>query len=464
MTIPNIKQLKYLSHFLKPKERLSIKIFWLIIFLSLIFFSIRFYFVHLKLVPAIGGEYSEVLIGTPRYINPVLSPANEVDLDISKLLFSGLLRYDKNQKLVPDLASNFQISEDQKIYTFFLKNNIKWHDGEALKTDDIVFTIEIIQNPAFKSPLYPSFKGVKCERINDGEVRFTLNEPYAPFLSLLTLGIIPEHIWQNINPAQFHLIEYNLKPIGTGPFRFKSLVKDKQGVIKSYTIERNKNFYREPPFLEKFIFKFYPNFEEGVQAFKNKNASGLGLVSENLKEAKLNYKNFNSYFLNLPQYTAIFFNQSKNAALNDKNVRQSLSYAIDKDKIIKEVVSDKGMIIDGPILPNSLGYNPEIKKYRFNLDKAGQLLDEGEWKFAKATTTVEGVVKEIEIRKKNEEELKITLTTVEKEENVKMAEIIKEGWEAAGIKTELQFIPKEAILKEVIKPRNYQALLYGVIL
>lgn len=462
MNVPKIQQIKYISHFLKPKEKLTIRMFWLIILFSSFFLGLRFYFVYLKILPAKGGEYSEALVGNPKYVNPVLAPINEADLDIVKLIFSGLLRYDKNQKLIPDLAASYQISVDQKTYTFFLKRNVKWHDEKDFSADDVVFTIETIQNPEFKSPLYSSFKGVNCEKINDYQVKFTLNEPYSPFPSLLILGIIPKHVWQDFTPAQFHLAEYNLKPIGSGPFKFKSLIKDKRGVIKNYILKRNDNFYRQPPYLDKISFKIQSDQQEALDAFKSKIVDALGLMGGNLKEIKL--KNFNYFPLRIPQYTAIFLNQTSNAFLKEKKLRQSLTYAVDREKIVKEVLDDKGEIINGPLLPSSLGYNPEIKKHDYNLDKANQLLNELGWSLVKATTTEQNLEKEVLTRKKGVEELKIVLTTVEREENVKTAEIIKEGFEKLGIKTEVKFIPGQTIMKEIIKPRNYEALLYGVIL
>ncbi len=464
MTIPKIKQIKYISHFLEPKEKLRLKILWFIILVGLFFLGVRFYTVYLKILPAKGGEYSEALIGKLKYINPILAPANEVDLDISRLIFSGLLRYDKNQKLAPNLASQYEISEDQKTYTFLLKKNVKWHDKGTFNADDVIFTIETIQNPEFKSPLYSSFKGVKCEKIDDYQIKFVLDEPYSPFPSLLTMGIISKRLWQDISPSQFNLAEYNLKPIGTGPFKFKSLIKDKRGVIKNYILQRNDDFYRESPFLEKFIFKFYADPDEAIEAFKNKGVSGLGIVAGILGKTKINYKNFNDYSLRLPQYTSIFFNQANNPVLKEKNLRQALSYVIDKEKIIKEVLLEKGEIVDGPILPDSLGYNSDIKKYRLDINKANQLLDASGWKFENSTSTNQEVKNETKFRKKGGEELKIILTTVEKTENIKIVEIIKENWEKIGIRTETQIIPREKILKEIIKPRNYQALLYSVIL
>lgn len=454
MAIPKLQQIKYISHFLKPKEKFIIKTFWSIILFSFIFLALRFYFVHLQLLPAKGGEYTEGLVGSPKFVNPVLASANEVDLDISQLIFSGLMRYDENQKLIPDLATDYQLSADQKTYTFSLKKNIKWHDGESLNADDIVFTIETIQNPEYKSPLYSSFKGVKCEKIDENQVRFILNEPYSPFPSLLTVGILPKHIWQDIGPSQFHLAEYNLKPIGTGPYQFKSLIKDKKGTIKSYVLKRNDIFYRTPAFLDKFTFKFYNDYNEALDAFRNKLINGVGVVEGILEE--INLKNFNRHLLVLPQYTAIFFNQSNNPFLKEKKVRQALSYAIDREKIIKEVLGNNGSIINGPILEGNTGFNQGIKKYQLDLNKANQLLDEAGWKLETSTTT------QSSIRKNGKDEFKIILTTLDKEENKKTAEAIKEDWAKLGISTDLQFIPSQIVIKDVIKPKNYQALLYGV--
>jgi peptide/nickel transport system substrate-binding protein len=463
--IPKLKQLKYISRFLSKKEALIVRILLVFVLINLVFLGTRFYFVHLKQYPRSGGEYIEGLVDQPQYINPILAPANETDQDLARLIFSGLLKYDKNQKLVPDLASSWTLSKDGKIYIFFLKKGVKWHDGEGLTADDVVFTVESIQDQEYKSPLWISFQGVKIEKIDDYQIRFILEEPFTPFLSLLTLGILPKHIWQGIEPGQANLAEANLKPIGTGPFCFQFLAKDKLGTVKSYTLERNEDYYDKKSFLKKIIFKFYQDPFEVVFALKNKKIQGISYLPEELKEELISTKHLNYHLLHLPQYVAIFFNQKKASVLEHKGVRLALSHAIDKEKIVKEVLGEEGEIIYGPFLFGSLGFNPELRKYPFDLDRANELLENAGWKSAVIQEGqpigFRGTDKSI--RKKGNQTLMLTITAVAQEENKKTAEIIKDLWQKIGVQVNLQIVAPEDIQRKIIKPRDYQVLLYSII-
>ncbi len=467
---------------------------------SLIFLIITFYYRNFLPVPRVGGSYVEGLIGAPQYINPLLSQTNDVDSDISRLVFSGLLKYDKELQLTKDLAESWQVSDDQKTYTFALKEGVKWQDGEPLTADDIVFTVKSVQDPDFKSPLLVSLRGVRIEKIDDQTVKFILpDDPYPNFLEVLTFGILPEHIWGEIPPINANLTEYNLKPIGSGAWEFKSLTKDRLGNIKTYTFVPNPDFYDPKPYLEKITFKFYPDFETAVQALKNHSVEGISFLPKDFKKVLNGQKNLNLYSFYLPQYTAIFFNQKQNDFLKEKNVRKALALAIDKPKILTEALQLEGEIIEGPILPGSVEGNIKIDKINFNPNEANQILNEGGWakitpeeyqnflneqakkeeaaaKTSPEQSTTSAEIKEEEklgepqetlplfYRQKNDKILEITLTTVNQPENTKAAELIQQAWQNIGVKVNLEIIEGSKISRETIKPRNYQALLFGIII
>lgn len=180
-----------------------------------------FYFENTKISPSQGGTFTGGIIGQPRLINPIFAPANDADRDLSELIFSGLLKYDSQGKLIPDLAENYQIADEGKIFEFNLKENLFWQKGRPISADDIVFTVKTIQNPDYKSPLRPSWLGVEAEKISEKKVRFTLKNSSAIFLENTTLKILPKHIWQDIDPNNFPLSVFNLKPVGSGPYKIK---------------------------------------------------------------------------------------------------------------------------------------------------------------------------------------------------------------------------------------------------
>jgi peptide/nickel transport system substrate-binding protein len=448
---PNWKQVQYLPKYLSPKERIIVRILLAIIIISLGLLVIRFYQRHIIYLPKEGGNYVEALVGQPSYINPVLAQS-DIDRDISKLIYSGLFKYNDDLDIIPDLAESYEISEDKKTYTIHLRSGILWHNGNELLADDIIYTFGIIQDSEFNSPIATSFSGVTIERIDDHTVTFSLPNPFAPFLSNLTVGILPGHIWYDVGPSNFRLAEYNTKPIGSGPLKFKELTKDRSGTIKSYSLEQNSNYYLPTSYLEEISFKFYPDFESAVNAINNNNVDGISYIPKSLKDSLTNKKIY-IHSLQLPQYTAIFFNQ-KNSLFKNEDINKALSLATDKERILKEALQSQGVIVDAPILEGYLGYHPEIAKFNYDPVRAGQVFDEQGWK----------VPEEGGLRQKDGNKLQFSLTTVDQPEYLLTANILIENWEALNVGVELRIMNPSQVDKEVIKTRNYEAFLYGEIL
>ena len=148
-------------------------------------------------VPSSGGIYKEGIVGTPRFINPVLS-ISDADRDLTSLVYSGLMRQHTDDTLIPDLAETVEISEDGLSYFFKIRDDAVFHDGEPVTSEDIIFTILTTQNPIIKSPKRANWDGITIEKIDDKNLTFHLQQPYAPFLNNTTLGILPKHIWQGV--------------------------------------------------------------------------------------------------------------------------------------------------------------------------------------------------------------------------------------------------------------------------
>jgi len=499
--IPSPKQLKYLHQVLDSKQRLLVRALSGLIILCLAIIGVNFYLRNFLPVPIVGGDYTEGLIGAPQYINPILCQTNDVDSDLARLVFSGLLKYDANLQLVPDLAESWTASDDQKNYTFILKEGLKWHDGEPLTADDVVFTFQSIKDQDFKSPLLISLRGVEVQKVDDRTVKFVLPEAYSAFIEVLTVGLLPEHIWGEIPPLNANLSEYNLKPVGNGPWKFKSLAKDRLGNIKSYTLEPYAGYLGPKPYLEKITFKFYPDFETAVGALKSNLIEGISYLPKDQKSELKGQKNIHFYSFDLPQYTAIFFNQKQNEILKEKSVRTALAMSIDKNNILSGALQMEGKIIDSPLLPVAVTLSDD-KQSHFDIAAANKLLEDAGWKqistqdyqalvlaerekaeaaakkdepAAAAGETASGTpaVAPAETpvptstqpfyRQKKDKILSVTLTTVNQSENAKAAELIKQAWENIGVKVDLQVVEGGKISRDIIKPRNYQILLFGII-
>jgi len=442
--LPSFKQLKYLKRLLDKKERKIIFcLFWIgLVSLFGLLFSI--YFRNSEIKPSYGGIYIEGLIGQPKFINPVLAN-NDIDLTISSLIFSGLFKYDENNELQADLAETLpsEITEDNK--TICLKPNILWHDKERLTTTDIIFTLELVQEMKSKSPFFEKLKNVQFSIIDENCFSFENAK-----LSDLSFEILPKHIWQTLESSKINQSLYNLKPIGSGPFQFVSLKNGEEDGIKNYKLKQNKNYYNNLPYIEQIIFKFYQNFDQATQALEKKEINGLGNVPQNLKEEILESEKIKYYPLNLPHYTAIFFNLD-DPLLKDKNIRQALALLTPKEEILKAVLGEDGLLVDGPLLPTSSLVNPNIKKYEYNPQSAKEILKNAGWE-----------KKEDGFLKKNGDILELSLTTIEETDFNKIATLLQQSWQEAGIKIKLISIPAEQI-QEVIKTHNFTIFLYGIL-
>jgi ABC-type transport system substrate-binding protein len=371
LRFPSKNQWRGVFGVLTKKEKIILSTFFILFLSSGLFLSFSFYFKNTKIVPARGGEYKEGVVGYPRLINPIYADNSDVDRDLTELIFSGLMKYDKNGNIVPDLAKDYKIDEEGRIFEFFLKEDIFWHDGEKLTADDIVFTIQTIQNPASRSPLRTNWLGVKVEKISDNAVRFKLQNSYSAFLERATVKILPKHIWAKIPSQDLPLSVYNLKPVGSGPYRLKGLKQNRVGSVTSLELVTFPRYFGKLPYLSKISFRFFDSEEKLIEAAKRKEIDAFSL---NLPSAaKEQEKNFRLYSFVLPRYFALFFNLNS-GSLKKRTVRQALNYLTDKEEIVREALDGKGKIVDSPVLAELYNYQSPLFVYEFNPEKAEKLL------------------------------------------------------------------------------------------
>lgn len=488
-TLPSFAQWKKALSVFPRNEKMLVALLASTTLLSASILGYELYLVNTTLKPASGGAYSEALIGQPRFLNPALAAANDSDRDITELLFSGLMRYNSEGELIPDLAERYEISNEGRQYDFFLRQNVQWHDGHTFTADDVIFTIKTIQNSDYKSPVRANWTGVQAERVNDFEVRFILRNPYPPFLENTAQKIMPLHIWKDIPAGAFPLAYSNLKPQGTGPFRFQALESDANGFIRSLTLLRNEDYYNAPPYLKEITFYFFKSEKEGLEALKRKDVKGMQFISaENLKEAE-GKKYVRIIRPTLPRTFSVFFNTAQSEILKDKRIREALLYATDTSRILSNVFHNEGTKLHSPFIPAFLNEEKETPSL-YNPETSNALLEKAGWQLKskvrnqKSETTdgkelEEEVTEEDEIdyrlkiktetrkegRKTIKEEieipLEITLSTATSPELTKTADILKEQWEKVGFKVNLNILPSKELQEDWIKPRAYQALLFG---
>lgn len=421
---------------------------FIIIFVVIIIIGSLVYRAMTKEVPTTGGVIREGIIGQPQYINPVLSFSNDVnkpDRVLEYLIYPTLFRLDTEGNLVNELVEEYSVGDNGKEYIFKIKSNITWDDNTPLTIDDIIFTIETIQNPDYNSPLNSALKGVIITKVDDSTLKLNLNASYSPFLSGLTFGILPKHIWQNLEPSAFLLAKANLEPVGAGKFKYKSIQKKKDGNIASITLERNTNYFGAKPNIETFILVFYAKEEEMTQDFKQNKLQAITQLKSPLDESD----KFQTNILNIPQSFGIIFNV-KDPLLAKKEIRQAMSHTIDRAQIINNVLNGEATLINGPLNKFNKFYTDT--PVELNLDRAKQILDEANWKDADGDG----------IREKDNQKAEFTLLVAGGNKVDEVTATLREQVKAVGIQMNTEIIPFNELSNNQIRNRSYQALFLGL--
>lgn len=411
-------------------------------------------------IPMRGGEISEGIIGSPRFINPVLA-FSDTDKDLVSLVYSGLMRKGTDGVPFPDLAEKYEVSKDGLIYTFTLKDDLYFHDNKKVTADDVVFTIEKIKDPLTKSPHKAGFDGVSVEKIDEKNIKFTLKRPYASFLENMTLGIMPKDIWDK---TPLELNNANTNPIGSGPYAILSVSKQSSGIIDYYNLISFKKFILGTPYIKNITLYFYSNENDLITALKNGTVNQISsIVPENAEIlANDGYQIKSSV---LPRVFGLFFNQNQNHLFTNKNIIKIINDGIDKDKIVRSVLNGYGIAIDDPIPPNMIAYqklNSEnntahaeiIQKVKNTLAKDG-------WKIGPS-----GYLEKTITEKKNKKTtvLEFSISTGNAPELAKSAELIKQDLTILGMKVNIKTFETGNLNQSVIRPRKYDALLFGQII
>lgn len=453
-----LRKIIYLPHILPPQEK---KLFGLLIGIAVLAgggLAVRGYIRVTHPVPGIGGSYTEGMIGSPRVINP-LYLSRDTDRDIARLVFSGLVTYDGDGNVVPDLAERYTVSPDGKVYTIFLRKDIQWHDDKPLTADDVVFTIGRIQNPQYKSPARANWQGVDAQKIDDATIRFTLRTPYAPFIENLTQGIIPKHLWENISPAEMLLHDLNTHPIGSGPYSFSRFKATAEGAMLWFALTRNSHYYREGPYLQNITFLFFNTEDEIIASIHKGEIDGFGPISSD-RAGDTNPTQGQVFSIATPRIFSIFFNQRIAPNLANAAVREAIARAIDKNKIAREGAGGGAIALDSILPPFQKSAAAGAIAPAYDPDRARALLDADGWR----DTDTDGVRdKKIRDTKKKlvGTPLHFILTTGDSPDLAHVAELIKTMLADVGISIDIQKKPFAELEIETLRPRAFEILLFG---
>ncbi len=451
-----IRKLLYLPHILSGQEKRLFLLLGLCVAVGGWGLGWRIYTGITHEIPAVGGSYTEGILGNPHAINPLYA-SDDPDRDIARLVFSGLLTYNGKGEIEADLANHYEVSTDGKTYTVFLKKNLAWQDGKPLNSDDVVFTIRTIQNPSYKSPFRPNWQGVDVQKLDAQTIRFTLRSPYAPFIENLTQGIIPRHLWQNISPEQAILHELNIKPVGSGPYRPGGFRLNGDGTLAWYELTRNWRYYRGGPYVSKITFRFFGNEDAMIASWRKGDVDGFGPVSAN-HISELPRQNISLLYLQMPRIFSLFFNSQQAPALKNLKVRQALALAINKERLAASSTFGGGTIINQLLPYTHLAIAGNVTAYSYNPDAARKLLDSAGWK-----TGPDGIRRKQtkDKGKTGTEEFHLALATSDWPELVRAAETIKTMFRDVGLDVTIQQKTISELEASAIRPRNFQMLLFG---
>jgi peptide/nickel transport system substrate-binding protein len=430
----------------------SVMLFCIGVFGGLVAISNR----HTSIVPIFGGTYREGIVGSPRFINPVLANS-DADHDVSALVYNGLVRSDATGDLIPDLAASWTISPDGKTYTFILKPNLKFQDGKALTSADVAFTVTKIQDPTLKSPLAVAWDGVGVTTPDASTVVFSLQKPYAGFLNQLTIGILPSHIWSSVADANWVQSEYNTEPIGSGPFGVTSVSRSSVGVPQTYSLKAFQGFALGRPLIKHFKIVSFANQDDASAAFKSGSISGLAAVDPS---AIASLKSHGTQVLTtqLPRVFGMFFNPSQNPIFADQTVVKAVNLGVDKNALIQSVFDGYAVPLDGPLPQFVDTGTSDIATKQLLAEK---MLDADGWKVNPTTgirekTTTSG-------KTKTTTPLEFSLSTANTPELEDSAQLIAEQLQKIGVQVDVKIFEIGNLNENVIRPRAFDALLFGEI-
>lgn len=404
------------------------------------------YSVTTVLVPDRGGVFREGVVGNPRYLNPFICDRNEVDEDLCTLLFRGLTRIDQHGRVVPDLASDWTIT-DEKVYTFRLRQDQYWHDGRPVTADDVLFTIGIVQNPdVVEIPnLAILWRTVNVEKVDDYTVRFTLSAPFSPFLDYTSIGLLPQHIYGNVPATDLASKPLNGTPIGSGALMVEMMAADR------IRLKPSPFYAGTVPYISALEFHFYPDHPSMLTGYLENQIDGIGRIlpaefpvaaaQDDLALFSAIQARFLSITFNMDNANVPFF--------GDRAVRQALYYGLNRDRLVEEVAMGLGVVAHSPLLPENWAYNVQIPRYTYNPEQAKQLLDGAGW----VDSNGDGV------RDKEGVPLQFLLYSSDETLQSELIQRIAADWQTLGVKAVPTPISFVSLMSDFLQSRKFDAAL-----
>jgi peptide/nickel transport system substrate-binding protein len=405
-----------------------------------------------EVLPDKGGVLTEGVVGNPQTINPILAQYNQVDADLSALIFSGLTRLNERGEVVPDLAERWEISGDGLEYTFYLRQDVQWHDGAPFSSRDVVFTVKSIQHQDYQGVPYLArfWRDISVLADDDYTVRFILPEPLAPFLDHTTIGMLPAHLLIAVEPSALGRAEFNVQPVGTGRFQVA------EASAQHLRLVPNSRSFGGPVYLlEALEFRFYPDASSLLEGYRRGEILAVSRVYPELIPQAAAIPTLDLYSARLSGHVVIYLNL--NDAINlpylqQREVRQALLHALDRQSLIDTVVNGQGLVADSPMMPETWAFGGEIQRYRYDPQRADELLDAAGW----LDLDGDGV------RENEDQRLDIRIVTNDDPTRQRLAEAVAAAWRQVGVGATAEVVSFARLVGEFLAPRRFDAILTGL--
>ncbi len=393
--------------------------------------------------PKKGGKVSIPIVADPTF-NPWHPSAFAESNVVNRVLFSGLTQPGLDLIPTPDLATDWETSEDELEWTFHLRDDVLWHDGEQFTAEDVAFTFnEIVLNKELGANNSSYFQNVKeVEVLDEFTVKFHMENPVAALPAYLSFNteIIPKHIFEGEDP--WELTSFNkTNPVGTGSFKLKSYTSGQRVVL-----ERNENYYGEIAHLDEIEYKVLADANTHVAQLLSGELSIFALDDTSAIERIENSNGVSVHARETPRFFWLILNQQIEK-YQDKRVRQAILHAIDRQSIIDTVLKGYGTIADAAIAPALQEYyTDDVLHYEYDPERAKELLAEAGWE----DTDGDGVLD------RDGEPFTIDFEIGIQGDLEAIAQMVQQYLSQVGFSVELKAMEWNAMIQDVVVNRDYE--------
>jgi len=403
--------------------------------------------------PQEGGVYVEAVVGKFQRLNPVLDFFNPADQDIDRLIFNRLITFKDRGIPQPELAESWGYSQDGTVFNFTLRSDAFWQDGKPVVSEDVVYTINMLRDGVGIVPddIRNFWTDIEVKNLSDNTLQFLLPEPFAPFLDYLSFGILPSHLLGDLSFDELINSDFNLNPIGSGPYKFEGLVIE-DGQIRGVVLKANEEYFGKKAFINQIVFRYVDSSQEGLQEYRDGKVQGISSIDQQTLPEVLIEPKLSLFTARKPELMMVLFNLNDQQVsfFQETEVRKALYSGLNRQRMIDTIMGGQAILANGPIFPGTWAYYDGLKTTPFDSLNAITSLKQAGFVISGENNTV---------RAKEDKELRFELLYPDNDTHRRIAESMQKDWETLGVAVEIRAVPYDELIKDYLEPRNFQAVL-----